>query len=226
MNSEIIVFDKVSLKISTTNILNNLNFSISQGDFTYLIGKTGSGKSSIIRSIYCDIPIESGKSIIDGKDISKIKKNQIPFLRRKIGIIFQDFKLLSDRSIYRNLEFVLKATDWKDKQKINERIDEVLNEVGMINLKDRMPYQLSGGEQQRISIARAILNKPNLILADEPTGNLDPGTSKEIMNLLIKINNRGSTILMATHDYDMISNFPKRTLRLEDGKLHELTKKT
>ena len=226
MNSEIIVFDKVSLKISKTNILNNLNFSISQGDFTYLIGKTGSGKSSIIRSIYCDIPIESGKSIIDGKDISKIKKNQIPFLRRKIGIIFQDFKLLSDRSIYRNLEFVLKATDWKDKQKINERIDEVLNEVGMINLKDRMPYQLSGGEQQRISIARAILNKPNLILADEPTGHLDPGTSKEIMNLLIKINNQGSTILMATHDYDMISTFPKRTLRLEDGKLYELTKKT
>ena len=226
MNTEIIVFDKVSLKISKTNILTNLNFSISQGDFTYLIGKTGSGKSSIIRSIYCDIPIESGKSIIDGKDISKIKKNQIPFLRRKIGIIFQDFKLLSDRSIFRNLEFVLKATDWKDKQKINERIDEVLNEVGMMNLKNRMPYQLSGGEQQRISIARAILNKPNLILADEPTGNLDPGTSKEIMNLLIKINNQGSTILMATHDYDMISNFPKRTLRLEDGKLYELTKKT
>ena len=226
MNSDIIVFDKVSLKISSTNILNNLNFSISQGDFTYLIGKTGSGKSSIIRSIYCDIPIDSGRSIIDGKDISEIKKNQIPFLRRKIGIIFQDFKLLSDRSIYRNLEFVLKATDWKDKQKINERIDEVLNEVGMINLKDRMPYQLSGGEQQRISIARAILNKPNLILADEPTGNLDPGTSKEIMNLLIKINNQGSTILMATHDYDMISNFPKRTLKVEDGKLYELTKKT
>ena len=226
MNSEIIVFDKVSLKISKTNILDNLNFSISQGDFTYLIGKTGSGKSSIIRSIYCEIPVESGKTIIDGKNISKIKKNQIPFLRRKIGIIFQDFKLLPDRSIYRNLEFVLKATDWEDKQKINERIDGVLNEVGMINLKDRMPYQLSGGEQQRISIARAILNKPNLILADEPTGNLDPGTSKEIMNLLIKINNQGSTILMATHDYDMISNFPKRTLRLEDGKLYELTKKT
>ena len=226
MNTEIIVFDKVSLKISKTNILNNLNFSISNGDFTYLIGKTGSGKSSIIRSIYCDIAIESGKSIIDGKDISEIKKIQIPFLRRKIGIIFQDFKLLSDRSIYNNLEFVLKATDWKDKLKIRDRIDEVLNEVGMINLKNRMPYQLSGGEQQRISIARAILNKPNLILADEPTGNLDPGTSKEIMNLLIKINNQGSTILMATHDYDMISNFPKRTLRLEDGKLYELTKKT
>ena len=226
MNSEIIVFDKVCLKISNTKILNNLNFSISQGDFTYLIGKTGSGKSSIIRSIYCEIPIDSGKSIIDGKDISKIKKSQIPFLRRKIGIVFQDFKLLSDRSIYKNLEFVLKATDWKDKLKINDRIDEVLKEVGMIDLKNRMPFQLSGGEQQRISIARAILNKPNLILADEPTGNLDPGTSKEIMNLLLKINKQGSTILMATHDYDMISLFPKRTLRLEDGKLYELTKKT
>ena len=226
MNSEIIVFDKVCLKISNTKILNNLNFSISQGDFTYLIGKTGSGKSSIIRSIYCEIPIDSGKSIIDGKDISKIKKSQIPFLRRKIGIVFQDFKLLSDRSIYKNLEFVLKATDWKDKLKINDRIDEVLKEVGMIDLKNRMPFQLSGGEQQRISIARAILNKPNLILADEPTGNLDPGTSKEIMNLLLKINKQGSTILMATHDYDMISLFPKRTLRLENGKLYELTKKT
>ena len=226
MNSEIIVFDKVCMKISNTKILNNLNFSISQGDFTYLIGKTGSGKSSIIRSIYCEIPIDSGKSIIDGKDISKIKKSQIPFLRRKIGIVFQDFKLLSDRSIYKNLEFVLKATDWKDKLKINDRIDEVLKEVGMIDLKNRMPFQLSGGEQQRISIARAILNKPNLILADEPTGNLDPGTSKEIMNLLLKINKQGSTILMATHDYDMISLFPKRTLRLEDGKLYELTKKT
>ena len=226
MNSEIIVFNKVSLKISKTNILNNLNFSISTGDFTYLIGKTGSGKSSIIRSIYCDIPIQAGKSIIYGQDIREIKKNQIPYLRRKIGIIFQDFKLLSDRSIYNNLEFVLKATEWTDKRKINERIDEVLNEVGMIDLKNRMPFQLSGGEQQRISIARAILNKPNLILADEPTGNLDPGTSKEIMNLLVKINNQGSTILMATHDYDMISNFPRRTLRLMDGKLYELTKKT
>ena len=226
MKSEIIAFNEVSIKISETNVLENLNFSINSGNFTYLIGKTGSGKSSIIRSMYGDIPIQSGNCIIDGFDISKIKKNQIPFLRRKIGIIFQDFKLLSDRSIYKNLEFVLKATEWKDKVKINERIDQVLNQVGMIDLKDRFPHQLSGGEQQRVSIARSILNNPNLILADEPTGNLDPGTSKEIMNLLIKINNQGSTILMATHDYDMISNFPKRTLRLEDGKLFELSKKT
>ena len=226
MKSEIIVFNEVSLKISETNIIENLNFSISSGDFTYLIGKTGSGKSSIIRSIYCDIPIQSGNCVIDGIEIDKIKKNQIPFLRRKIGIIFQDFKLLSDRSIHKNLEFVLKATEWKDKLKIDERINEVLNQVGMIDIKDRFPHQLSGGEQQRVSIARAILNKPDLILADEPTGNLDPATSKEIMNLLIDINNQGSTVLMATHDYDMISNFPKKTLRLEDGKLFELSKKT
>jgi len=226
MKSEIIVFNEVSLKISETNIIENLNFSISSGDFTYLIGKTGSGKSSIIRSIYCDIPIQSGNCIIDGIEIDKIKKNQIPFLRRKIGIIFQDFKLLSDRSVHKNLEFVLRATEWKDKLKIDERINEVLNQVGMIDIKDRFPHQLSGGEQQRVSIARAILNKPDLILADEPTGNLDPATSKEIMNLLIDINNQGSTVLMATHDYDMISNFPKKTLRLEDGKLFELSKKT
>ena len=226
MKSEIILFNEVSLKISETNIIENLNFSISSGDFTYLIGKTGSGKSSIIRSIYCDIPIQSGNCVIDGIEIDKIKKNQIPFLRRKIGIIFQDFKLLSDRSVHKNLEFVLKATEWKDKLKIDERINEVLNQVGMIDIKDRFPHQLSGGEQQRVSIARAILNKPELILADEPTGNLDPATSKEIMNLLIDINNQGSTVLMATHDYDMISNFPKKTLRLEDGKLFELSKKT
>ena len=226
MKSEIILFNEVSLKISETNIIENLNFSISSGDFTYLIGKTGSGKSSIIRSIYCDIPIQSGNCVIDGIEIDKIKKNQIPFLRRKIGIIFQDFKLLSDRSVHKNLEFVLKATEWKDKLKIDERINEVLNQVGMVDIKDRFPHQLSGGEQQRVSIARAILNKPDLILADEPTGNLDPATSKEIMNLLIDINNQGSTVLMATHDYDMISSFPKKTLRLEDGKLFELSKKT
>ena len=226
MKSEIIVFNEVSLKISETNIIENLNFSISSGDFTYLIGKTGSGKSSIIRSIYCDIPIQSGNCVIDGIEIDKIKKNQIPFLRRKIGIIFQDFKLLSDRSVHKNLEFVLKATEWKDKLKIDERISEVLNQVGMIDIKDRFPHQLSGGEQQRVSIARAILNKPNLILADEPTGNLDPATSKEIMNLLLEINNQGNTILMATHDYDMISKFPNRTLRIEDGKLFTLSEKT
>jgi cell division transport system ATP-binding protein len=226
MKSEIIIYEKVSLKISENNFLENLSFSLKPGEFTYLIGKTGSGKSSILRSIYCDIPIQSGNCIIDGVYIKNIKKRETPLLRRKIGIIFQDFKLLSDRTVFKNLEFVLKATEWSDKSKIKARIDEVLDQVKMNDFKNRFPYQLSGGEQQRISIARAILNNPNLILADEPTGNLDPGTSNEIMELILDINSKGSTILMATHDYNMIAAYPKRTLRVENGKLFELSKKT
>ena len=226
MKSEIIIYEKVSLKIGENNFLENLSFSLQPGEFSYLIGKTGSGKSSILRSIYCDVPIQSGNCIIDGVCINNIKKSKVPLLRRKIGIIFQDFKLLSDRTVFKNLEFVLKATEWNDKSKINERIDEVLDQVNMNDFKNRFPYQLSGGEQQRISIARAILNNPNLILADEPTGNLDPATSNEIMELILDINSKGSTILMATHDYNVISKYPKKTLRVENGKLFELSKKT
>ena len=226
MKSEIIIYEKVSLKIGENNFLKNLSFSLQPGEFSYLIGKTGSGKSSILRSIYCDVPIQSGNCIIDGVCINNIKKSKVPLLRRKIGIIFQDFKLLSDRTVFKNLEFVLKATEWNDKSKINERIDEVLDQVKMNDFKNRFPYQLSGGEQQRISIARAILNNPNLILADEPTGNLDPATSNEIMELILDINSKGSTILMATHDYNVISTYPKKTLRVENGKLFELSKKT
>ena len=226
MKSEIIIYEKVSLKIGENNFLENLSFSLQPGEFSYLIGKTGSGKSSILRSIYCDVPIQSGNCIIDGVCINNIKKSKVPLLRRKIGIIFQDFKLLSDRTVFKNLEFVLKATEWNDKSKINERIDEVLDQVKMNDFKNRFPYQLSGGEQQRISIARAILNNPNLILADEPTGNLDPATSNEIMELILEINSKGSTILMATHDYNVISKYPKKTLRVENGKLFELSKKT
>lgn len=226
MKSEIIIYEKVSLKIGENNFLENLSFSLQPGEFSYLIGKTGSGKSSILRSIYCDVPIQSGNCIIDGVCIKNIKQRKVPLLRRKIGIIFQDFKLLSDRTVFKNLEFVLKATEWNDKSKINERIDEVLDQVKMNDFKNRFPYQLSGGEQQRISIARAILNNPNLILADEPTGNLDPGTSNEIMELILDINSKGSTILMATHDYNVISTYPKKTLRVENGKLFELSKKT
>ena len=226
MKSEIIIYEKVSLKIGENNFLENLSFSLQPGEFSYLIGKTGSGKSSILRSIYCDVPIQSGNCIIDGVCINNIKKSKVPLLRRKIGIIFQDFKLLSDRTVFKNLEFVLKATEWNDKSKINERIDEVLDQVKMNDFINRFPYQLSGGEQQRISIARAILNNPNLILADEPTGNLDPATSNEIMELILDINSKGSTILMATHDYNVISTYPKKTLRVENGKLFELSKKT
>ena len=226
MKSEIIIYEKVSLKIGENNFLENLSFSLQPGEFSYLIGKTGSGKSSILRSIYCDVPIQSGNCIIDGVCINNLKKSKVPLLRRKIGIIFQDFKLLSDRTVFKNLEFILKATEWNDKSKINERIDEVLDQVKMNDFKNRFPYQLSGGEQQRISIARAILNNPNLILADEPTGNLDPATSNEIMELILDINSKGSTILMATHDYNVISTYPKKTLRVENGKLFELSKKT
>tara|TARA_B100001173_G_scaffold39808_1_gene30950 strand:- start:18 stop:698 length:681 start_codon:yes stop_codon:yes gene_type:complete len=226
MKSEIIIYEKVSLKIGENNFLENLSFSLQPGEFSYLIGKTGSGKSSILRSIYCDVPIQSGNCIIDGVCINNIKKSKVPLLRRKIGIIFQDFKLLSDRTVFKNLEFVLKATEWSDKSKIKARIDEVLDQVKMNDFKNRFPYQLSGGEQQRISIARAILNNPNLILADEPTGNLDPATSNEIMELILDINSKGSTILMATHDYNVISTYPKKTLRVENGKLFELSKKT
>jgi len=226
MKSEIIIYEKVSLKIGENNFLENLSFSLQPGEFSYLIGKTGSGKSSILRSIYCDVPIQSGNCIIDGVCINNIKKSKVPLLRRKIGIIFQDFKLLSDRTVFKNLEFILKATEWNDKSKINERIDEVLDQVKMNDFKNRFPYQLSGGEQQRISIARAILNNPNLILADEPTGNLDPATSNEIMELILDINSKGSTILMATHDYNVISTYPKKTLRVENGKLFELSEKT
>jgi len=226
MMSEIIIYEKVFLKIGENNFLENLSFSLKPSEFSYLIGKTGSGKSSILRSIYCDVPIQSGNCIIDGVCINNIKKSEVPLLRRKIGIIFQDFKLLSDRTVFKNLEFVLKATEWNNKSKIKERIDDVLDQVKMNDFKNRYPYQLSGGEQQRISIARAILNNPNLILADEPTGNLDPGTSNEIMELILDINSKGSTILMATHDYNMIDAYPKKTLRLENGKLFELSKKT
>lgn len=219
IKSEIIVFNEVSLKISETNIIENLNFSISSGDFTYLIGKTGSGKSSIIRSIYCDIPIQSGNCVIDGIEIDKIKKNQIPFLRRKIGIIFQDFKLLSDRSVHKNLEFILKATEWKDKLKIDERINEVLNQVGMIDIKDRFPHQLSGGEQQRVSIARAILNKPDLILADEPTGNLDHKSAEDIFKLLFSLKNKKRVIIFATHNRHF-ANMSDCKLSLINGKIN------
>ena len=223
----LVFIESLDVQLSGKEILTDINLNIEKGGMTFLIGKTGSGKTTLIKSFYGDISINSSERFeIAGFNLKEIKDYQIPFLRRKIGIVFQDFKLLDDRSIYKNLEFVLKATEWKDKLKIDERINEVLNQVGMIDIKDRFPHQLSGGEQQRVSIARAILNKPDLILADEPTGNLDPATSKEIMNLLIDINNQGSTVLMATHDYDMISNFPKKTLRLEDGKLFELSKKT
>jgi|TARA_B100001063_G_scaffold5506_1_gene4095 cell division transport system ATP-binding protein len=223
---KIIYFDKVKIKLNNKRTLNNINLDVIEKDFIYLIGKTGSGKSSILRTIYADLSIEEGKAKVLGYNLIKIKRKEIPHLRRKVGVIFQDFKLLPDRSIYKNLEFVLKATEWKKKEEINERIDYVLEKVKMNDYLDRFPHELSGGEKQRISIARALLNKPKLVLADEPTGNLDPATSVEIMNILNSINSQGTSIIMATHDYQIISKNPKKTIRIEDERIFELTKKT
>ena len=226
MIEKIIYFKKVGIKLNENKILKNINLDIIGKDFIYLIGKTGSGKSSILRTIYADLPVKQGEAEVLGYNLIKIKKKEIPNLRRKIGIIFQDFKLLPDRSVFKNLEFVLKATEWKKKEKIIERIDNVLEQVKMNDYKNRLPNELSGGEKQRVSIARALLNKPKLVLADEPTGNLDPATSLEIMNILNSINNQGTSIIMATHDYQLISKNPKKTIRIEDDRIFELIKKT
>jgi cell division transport system ATP-binding protein len=223
---KIIRFNKVEIKINDKKNLNNINLTVDEKDFIYLIGKTGSGKSSILRAIYADIPLNTGEATVLKYNLIKIKRKEVPFLRRKIGVIFQDFKLLPDRSVTKNLEFVLKATEWKNKQKINERIDDVLEKVKMNDYSNRFPHELSGGEKQRVSIARALLNNPKLVLADEPTGNLDPATSMEIMNILNSINLNGTSIIMATHDYELISKNPKKTIRLEDNRLYELSKKT
>ena len=223
---KIIQFDKVNIKINDKKNLSNINLTVDEKDFIYLIGKTGSGKSSILRTIYADMPINNGEAIVLEYNLTTIKRKEIPFLRRKIGVIFQDFKLLPDRSVAKNLEFVLKATEWKNKQKIEERIVNVLEKVKMNDYSNRYPHELSGGEKQRVSIARALLNNPKLVLADEPTGNLDPATSMEIMNILNSINLNGTSIIMATHDYELISKNPKKTIRIEDDRLFELSKKT
>ena len=223
---KIIHFDNVKIKINDKKNLNYINLSVEEKDFIYLIGKTGSGKSSILRTIYADMPINNGEARVLEYNLTSIKRKEIPFLRRKIGVIFQDFKLLPDRSVAKNLEFVLKATEWKNKPKIEERIDNVLEKVKMNDYSNRYPHELSGGEKQRVSIARALLNNPKLVLADEPTGNLDPATSMEIMNILNSINLNGTSIIMATHDYELISKNPKKTIRIEDDRLFELSKKT
>ena len=223
---KIIHFDKVKIKINDKKNLSNINLTVDEKDFIYLIGKTGSGKSSILRTIYADMTINNGEARVLEYNLTTIKRKEIPFLRRKIGVIFQDFKLLPDRSVAKNLEFVLKATEWKNKKKIEERIDNVLEKVKMNDYSNRYPHELSGGEKQRVSIARALLNNPKLVLADEPTGNLDPATSMEIMNILNSINLNGTSIIMATHDYELISKNPKKTIRIEDDRLFELSKKT
>ena len=198
-------------------VLKDVNFEINEGEFVYLIGKTGSGKSSLLKTLYADLPAKQGKIQIVDYDLRKIRRRDIPMLRRKIGIVFQDFQLLFDRSVEENLAFVLDATGWKDKNKISKRIDEVLQQVGLPHKRKSMPHQLSGGEQQSVAVARALLNDPSLILADEPTGNLDPETTNDIMNLLMEISSKGKTILMATHNYNLILKYPSRIIRCDEG---------
>ncbi|MBS4039072.1 MAG: ATP-binding cassette domain-containing protein [Flavobacteriales bacterium] len=207
-------------------ILKDVSLQVNAGDLIYLIGKTGTGKSSFLKALYADLPISEGEAQIVGFDLKQIKDKDIPFLRRKLGIVFQDFKLLPDRTVGKNLEFVLKATGWKDENEIQSKIDEVLQKVGMHNQAHKMPHQLSGGEQQRVAIARALLNDPDLILADEPTGNLDPQTSVEVMEVLRNINKQGKAILMATHDYAIILKYPSKTLKIDESTVFEVVQKT
>ncbi len=215
----IISLEGVSIFQQDNLVLSDVNFNIHPGEFVYLIGSTGSGKSSLLKILYGELKIEKGNAQIAGFDLKKLKKSQIPLLRRKLGVVFQDFQLLFDRDVYENLNFVLRATAWKNKAEIEHRILEVLEMVNLGTKSHKMPFELSGGEQQRLAIARALLNKPDVILADEPTGNLDPQTSDELLNLLHQISLSGTAILMATHDYRILEKFPAGIMRCEGGKV-------
>tara|TARA_R110002072_G_scaffold63864_2_gene158511 strand:+ start:1513 stop:2193 length:681 start_codon:yes stop_codon:yes gene_type:complete len=223
MENSILHLENADIYQRDNLVLSKVNLTIEKGDFYYLIGKTGSGKSSLMKTLYGDLKLQRGVGSIVDFDLKKLKEKDIPFLRRKIGIVFQDFKLLNDRTVFDNLLFVLKATGWKDKDEIKSKIEEVLDKVGMKTQYYKKPFELSGGEQQRIAIARALLNDPDLILADEPTGNLDPKTSLEVMELLNKIHQSGKSILMATHDYALIVKFKQKTIKCEGGELFEMS---
>ena len=218
----IIEVKNVSIYQQSSLILSTLNFEIQKGEFVYIIGKTGTGKSSLLKTLYADLPLRKGQVQVAGFDIHQLTHQQIPFLRRKLGIIFQDFQLLPDRSVGDNLAFVMKATGWKNQQKIQQRISDLLQQVGLPGMSKKYPHQLSGGEQQRVVIARALINEPLILLADEPTGNLDPDMSVEVLQLFRKINKSGTAILMATHDYEVLEKFPARVLKCSKGQIEDL----
>ena len=222
MNKPIINLEGVNIHQMNHQVFSNITLKVNAGDFLYLIGETGSGKSSLLKTLYGELKVSAGSISLTDIDLNKIKAKEIPNLRRKLGIVFQDFQLLSDRTVFENLSFVLKATGWKDKTKISTRIDEVLESVHLSDVKDKMPYALSGGEQQRAAIARALLNHPEIILADEPTGNLDPEKSNKIIELLQEINAKGTTVLIATHDYSIIKKYKARTLQCANQKISEI----
>ena len=222
----VIQFENASIFQDDHLVLSGVNFTLAKGEFVYLIGRVGSGKSSLIKTINAEVPLKTGSAQVVGFSLENLKPRQIPLLRRKLGIVFQDFQLLIDRSVYDNLYFVLHATGWKDKKEVDKQIKQVLEKVNLENKGFKMPHQLSGGEQQRVVIARALLNDPDVILADEPTGNLDPDTSEVIMNLLQEISNSGRAVLMATHNYPLLKKYPARTLKCENGELLQLEQNT
>lgn len=222
----LVEYQKVQIYQADNLILQDVDFKVDEGEFIYIIGKVGSGKSSLLKTIYCELDIESEegtKAEVLDRDIINVKRKIVPALRKELGIIFQDFQLLHDRNVYKNLLFVLKATGWKDKNDMNQRIDEVLNDVGLIEKKNKMPHELSGGEQQRIAIARALLNKPKIIIADEPTGNLDPETATHIVKLLKDITQTGTAVVMSTHNIPLLDKYPGIVYRCKDGHIEDIT---
>ena len=225
MSNPILQLNNASIYQGDSLVLSNVNVEVYKGDFVYLIGKTGSGKSSFMKTLYGDLALTEGEGHIVDYDLKTLQEKDIPFLRRKLGVVFQDFKLLTDRTVNDNLLFVLKATGWKDKTEMDARVEEVLTKVDMKTKGFKFPHELSGGEQQRIAIARALLNNPELILADEPTGNLDPQTSLEVMEVLQDINKNGNTILMATHDYALLLKYPSKTLKCDNNEVYEVVQR-
>lgn len=222
----ILKFEHAGIYQSDNLILTDVSLTINKGEFYYLIGKVGSGKTSLIKTINAELPLNEGEGMACGFNLKKIRRKQIPYLRRRLGIVFQDFQLMADRNIYQNLLFVLRATGWKNKTEINQRISDVLDKVNLSSKENQMPHQLSGGEQQRVVIARALLNNPDIILADEPTGNLDPDTSEEIMQVLFEISSTGRAVIMATHNYNLLKKYPANTLKCDNKKVYKVEEAT